>query len=943
MIQVGLLISAFVFFTQSLPNLIQIRNAVKAVPRAKTVFVTDTTVRVTGIVTLSSARTDSSLQTFIQDGSGGIRLYQYNYGGPSLFAGDSITAVGKLAIYYGQEEIENPAITLLRHGVNVSPLTATAKDISSGRLHGLLITCEGKIIKRIRHGSGVTYSFVDQHNDTATAFADFSLDPQFESTLAKVGESYSMTGVSTRYSYRRPYTDHDDLLLRSSADMRPLEGGFLSRHIGLMELIASTVLAAILALILMTFALRGKVRQKTSWLEKQSQVLKIFFDAVAELTGLLDKEAILTLALKKALELIGTRCVIFGDSVSSEFGFLLMSFELKDGQLSTDTRQFNRDASSPLLGMLSGRDVIWETTVDKVIKDANASSEDALAQFLETHIKDRSITILGPSLPKRDFLVAFDHAGPIPRYLPRTIIMSYVLHAYSAYKSAELFDVVREQSSALERLYNNSVFGLMTLSVDGTIQTANRIAMHMFDDEDLMGKKLQGFMVPHDSGRLNDLLSSLSAVYKEKFVRFTAGVENGQGQRRFEFAIQSDPALQTYYTTVQDTGELEYYEDYATNEKKIETLGRLASSLTHDLNNMVGSITGYASLLKRKLQRDTKEYHYADIIESSSRRTIELIREVLGFAQLDSKSLDVVDLNEFVSEVTADFRKTLGDKYSILFKPFDRPLHVRVSTTQIRQVLFSVLTNAADAMENGGTIVCTTGSAGMPDSAPAHVMPGEFNFVEVEDHGVGMDETIRRRIFEPFFTTKKIKKYTGLSLSMAYNILKHHKGFISVESAAGVGTRIKMNFPNFVQRAERQYDSAGGNRVNARGAKILVADDEEGVRQLACDILTDHGYVVVTANDGLQAIERLDQNPDVKLVVLDMLMPGMGGRDACVEIKKRPGAPKVLICTGYSDLADLESILGKYAEGLIQKPYAAGDMVRAVDNLISSSLNSANQ
>lgn len=939
MIHIGLFLSALILFFPPHEKIIPIREAIRLTPRSGISLETARDVTVTGIVTVPSSRTDGSLQTFVQDRGAGIRLFEYDYRGPSLFVGDSVLVTGRLGIYYGQEEIVSPRIDLLRHRLKVYPVSATVEQVRDGTFHGLLIRCKGKTVRKVVSNNGIFIYFVNGKNDTAEAFADFRQDPQFSASKIHDGLQISITGISTRYSYKKPYTGNNDLLLRSSADITSAPEGFLDRYSSPIEFIFVLILGVIAILTVFTYLLRTKVRQKTRQLEDQARVLRLFFDSIAELTGVLDRKEILTLALKRGHLLAGTTSVIFGEALPLDAGLLLTAFEMPEDRLALETKRFEKEALSPVLDRLSGMDALWNTTVGGLVSESPSGDEEgSLLKFLKAHLHGSNFSVTSHNPQGKDFLVIFDHAGPISNAFPRALVKSYILHVYSAYRAAELFDLVKEQGTALERLYNNSVFGLLTFSEQGTIRTANKIALQMFEDGEMIGKKVGDYLAPQGAGRLDDLLASIASASKEKFVRFAAEIKKPHGQGDVEFAIQFDAGAKVFYATVQDTSDREYYESYSAKEKKIETLEKLASSLTHDLNNIVGSITGYASLLKRKLPQNSKEHHYADIIENSSRRTSELVKEVLGFAQLDAKTLEVVDLNRFAADVINDFKKTYGDKYSLLLTSFGRPILTRISTSQMRQVLLAVLTNAAESMENGGTIMCSVGLSEVPPPAPRYVKAGEHCFVEVEDHGLGMDDAIKRRIFEPFFTTKRVKKYTGLSLSMAYNIVKHHRGFIGVDSTSGIGTKVKIFLPCFSDKTKPAPEPKVSGSLDARGAKILVVDDEEGVRQLAYDILVEDGYSVITANDGLQALERLNENPDIKLVILDMVMPGMGGRDTCIEIKKKADPPKVLICTGYSELSDLESILGKHADGLIQKPYSTSEMTKAVQSLLSTSM-----
>ncbi len=932
-----LILSAFILIPARSQQVTSIKEAIRLTARRDAVEESNRLVTVTGVVTVPSARTDSSLEVFIQDRTSGIRLFEFNYRGPSLFVGDSLVATGRLGIYYGQEEVVSPKIRILRRRLKVGPVRVTAGQVKDGSFHGLLVTCKGTVIGTAFRGNGITISFVGQNDDTASAFLDFRQDPQFEPGDIRIGEIYSLTGISTRFSFKRPYTNGDDIFLRSSADLRAIHESLLSRYSGSIEFVLGIVFVLMVVLASFVYVLRSRVTRKTAQFEVQNRILRVFFDSIAELTGVLDTKKIVTLTLRRAHSLAGTQAAIFAEFAPLDAGVLLTALTLSGNRVITETKRFESGSLSHIFECLSDGEALWNTTVDGLFEeDPDRGSRGRMFEFMNEHLSRGKVTVVAPNPSTRDFLVAFNHVGPISQRLPRALIVSYILHVYSAYRSAELFDVVKEQGAALEKLYNNSVFGLMTLSEKGAVETANKIAMQMFDDESLAGKKVRDYLAPEDAGRFDDLLGSVAAVWKEKFVRFSAAVNAPRGRKNFEFALQFEPTSKIFYATVQDTSDLQYYQNYATNEKKIEALGRLASSLTHDLNNIIGSITGYASLLKRKLPPDSKEHHYADIIESSSRRTTELVKEVLGFAQLDAKTLEVVDFNRFCGNIVVDFRKTHGDRYSILMRQSERPIHTRVSTSQLRQVILALLTNAAESMEDGGTIMCTVGLANVPESAPAYVTGGEHCFVEIEDHGIGMDDTIKRRIFEPFFTTKRVKKYTGLSLSMAFNIVKHHKGFIEVGSTPGTGTKVTIYLPSFSEKPKSGPAPEPARTFATKGVKILVVDDEEGVRQLSYDILSEHGYDVVTATDGLQALERLKENPDVKLVVLDMVMPGMGGKDTCMEIKKQDNPPRVLICTGYSELSDLESVLGNYADGFLQKPYSTGEMTKLVDQLLNT-------
>ncbi len=916
--------------------MIPIKDVIKLIPRDSVEVETNQTVTVTGVVTTPSPTPVSRLGSFIQDKTGGIRLFQASYNGPPLSVGDSVIATGKLGLYKGQEELREPKIEIIKHGIQIVPAVVTAREVKSGKFEGMLVNIKGTVLRKILFNTGTLIYFKDTQGDTTALFANNYAVSQFVIDQIHKGEMLSVTGAVSRFTETKPYLDKNQIFVRFPSDIVLSRGFFLAHYLPVIVMIAIAAGGILIILLVFNYLLRTQVRQKTKQIEEQTRVSSAFYDGIAELTGLLYRKEIIGRAMKRANLLIGTSSAIFGELTRSSGECILTAFDLVNGQLFTEVRRFKSDALIRVVEKLSGTDALWNTSISELMyKDSPLTEGDKdLLEFLKKHLTGRKITMTKPLPDSADFFFVFDHTGPISEKLPRALILSYISHVYSAFRAAELFGLTKRQGAALEKLYNHSVFGLLTLSHDGTVLTANKIASEMLNDSDLIGKKIRDYLAPEDTQRFNELLPSLSTIAAEKFVRFEAQMSDKLGGAELEFAMEFDSHSEIIYVSVQDISDRRAYEDYAAQEKKIETLEKLAASLSHDLNNIVGSTMGYASLLKRKLPTNSKEYHYADIIENSSKRTAELVKQVLGFSQIDTKTVDVVDLNNFVNDVAIDFGKTRSDKYAILMSPYNQPVRTRVSTSQLKQVLLAVLENAADSMENGGTISCSISLSEKSGAPLEFTQKGKQCFVEVEDHGAGMDKAIKRRIFEPFFTTKRIKKYTGLSLSAAFNIIKHHKGFIDVDSTPGVGTKVRIYLPHYSEEDDSKKRTETSTNFNARGIKVLVVDDEENVRQLGCDILSEHGYNVITANDGFQALERLRENQDIDLVVLDMIMPVMGGKETCIEIKKKTKSPKVLICTGYSELSDLESILGTYADGLLQKPYSTSDLLASVENLL---------
>ncbi len=704
-------------------------------------------------------------------------------------------------------------------------------------------------------------------------------------------------------------------------------------------IVAGTVIFAVLAAFAFsTYRRRTGLRTELRRKEEEAKLSTNLCAAIAELTGLLDKDEIAIRALRRANSQMGTSSMIIGE-LKPGSDYDLTAYSLANAQLISETLRLKSDGLVQVTRTLSESGAIWNTTVQEIARRISgpAKKDKAVMQFLNKYLSGERISFVAPFAGNASSFIAFDHTDGLHRNVLRGSMSTYVQYLYSAIQAAELYSLTKEKKAELEDLLDNSIPALVTLSPEGTVQTANHVACDLLSDNHLIGKKIQDYLSPADVQRLNELLGGLAALTAEKVVRFEAKLTGrATGIVEVEFAIKFDPVARIFRVSIQDIGDRRAQDEFVDHEKKIESLEKLASSLSHDLNNIVGSIMGYASLLKRRLPPDSKEYRYADIIEDSSKRTTDLVKQVLGFSQLDTRTVEVVDLNQFVNDVAIEFGNTHVDKYTVMLTHSTQSVRARISTSQMKRVLLAILENAAESMENGGTIECLTGIMEKFDMPLAPARKEQQCLIEIKDHGTGMDESIRRRIFEPFFTTKREKKYTGLSMSAAFNIVRHHKGFITVDSAPGAGTKVRLFLPYFCEKESPKNDTTTAKSVDPKGTKIMVVDDDESVRQLGVDILSEQGYSIVTANDGLQALERFRENPDTRLVVLDMVMPVMGGKEACMEIKKMPNPPKVLICTGFSELSDLETILGTYAEGLLQKPYTTSDLTTAVETILKS-------
>ncbi len=357
--------------------------------------------------------------------------------------------------------------------------------------------------------------------------------------------------------------------------------------------------------------------------------------------------------------------------------------------------------------------------------------------------------------------------------------------------------------------------------------------------------------------------------------------------------------------------------------QKMESLGTLAGGIAHDFNNILAGILGYASFLKSQLDPGHDHFKYVDTIERSASRAADLTSKLLSFTRGDKVNFRPLSLNRLVGETLEIIRRT-----------FDRSIRVETvlegelptiegDAGQIQQVLMNLFVNARDAMPGGGelSVATTVALIGAGDlQAPSWVKPGAFVQVSIRDSGSGMNRDVQARIFDPFFTTKAKGQGSGLGLSVVYGIVKGHEGFVTVDSHPGRGTVFHVFLP--VSGRPEILEKDRSEPPPGRGELILAVDDEEDIRSFIHDMLQSHNYRVLSAASGDQALEiYAARGHEIALVILDMVMPGLGGEDTFLRMKAINPEVKALLSTGYSQDGPAGEIIGKGVRGFIQKPY----------------------
>ncbi len=374
--------------------------------------------------------------------------------------------------------------------------------------------------------------------------------------------------------------------------------------------------------------------------------------------------------------------------------------------------------------------------------------------------------------------------------------------------------------------------------------------------------------------------------------------------------------------------------------QKMEAVGTLAGGIAHDFNNLLQAIQGYTELLL--MQRQEGEHGWRELHEvlRAANRGGELTQQLLTFSRKVESKRRPLDLNKEVEELRELLERTIPKMIEVKFQLADRLQLIGADPAQLKQLLMNLAVNAKDAMPEGGILFIETENVTLDHQfcrKYAEVKPGHYVQFTVSDTGHGMDKEILQHIFDPFYTTKEIGKGTGLGLAIVYGIIKNHEGYILCYSQPGEGTTFKIFLPVLSEEIEfADLADATESEVLIKGGSetILLVDDEEFIRQLGVDVLGRAGYKVLTAADGESALELYSQSRSgIDLVILDLIMPGMGGSKCLEELLQHDPGARVLIASGYSPDGPTKGVLDTGAKGFVSKPYDARkllDLVRKI-------------
>ncbi len=386
-------------------------------------------------------------------------------------------------------------------------------------------------------------------------------------------------------------------------------------------------------------------------------------------------------------------------------------------------------------------------------------------------------------------------------------------------------------------------------------------------------------------------------------------------------------------TLQRNEAQREQLESQLRQAQKMDALGRLAGGVAHDFNNLLTVIRGHSELLLDRLQPSDTLFRSSEQIRKTADRAASLTRQMLAFSRMQVLQAKVLDLNELIVEMGKLLRRLVREDIEFALKLGDSLSRVKADPGQIEQVLLNLTVNASDAMPLGGKLTIETQNI-VVDAVYARTRPsvpwGSYVMIGVSDTGHGMDEATKARIFEPFFTTKEPGKGTGLGLATVYGVVKQSEGFIWVESSVGDGTRFEIYLPQSSEPQTVETASPSATPVVTHRETVLVVEDEQAVRELACEFLKCAGYSVVTAENGLEALETAKRfGKSVQVVLTDIVMPKMRGPEMAKQLKSVLPDVKIVYMTGYLEQRDGSDEFLQDAY-FLQKPFTRESMVRGV-------------
>jgi len=497
------------------------------------------------------------------------------------------------------------------------------------------------------------------------------------------------------------------------------------------------------------------------------------------------------------------------------------------------------------------------------------------------------------------------------------------------------------------RLTESSLDLITILGPDGIIryESSSIEATLGYKPEEYTGKNAFEFVHPDDTPRVlhafmealqkkgNTPVLNFRFRHKDGSYRILEGVGNN---------MVADPAVGAIVFNSRDITERKRLEEQFLQAQKVQAIGQLAAGVAHDFNNILTAILGYSDMLLMQFKADDPHLGHVAGIKQATVRATALTRQLLAFGRKQMLQPTVLDLNTSISEMDKMLRRLLGAGVDLIAIPHPQLGRVKADPGQVEQVILNLAVNARDAMPRGGKLTIETNNVRLDEDYArqrTEVKPGDYVMLAVSDNGTGMTPDVRNRLFEPFFTTKDKGKGTGLGLATCHGIVKQSGGHIAVYSELGMGTTFKVYLPRVEEGVNISAGPVEESTNLPRGDEtVLLVEDEPMVRELGASLLSKLGYDVLVASNGRQALNLIhaDRGRTIQIVVTDVVMPEMGGKDLADSLRIISPKTKVIFCSGYTE--DVASLRGDAGASIIfiPKPYTMSVLANKVREVLDN-------
>jgi len=596
------------------------------------------------------------------------------------------------------------------------------------------------------------------------------------------------------------------------------------------------------------------------------------------------------------------------------------------------------DSPDPLDAVAYGRDIAREGIAEKTIVRLVA----ALLRFCAAHLSDGAriapffldtIYSFAPS-----FLQGFMEA----RQAQILSDQEQLRRALTAALQSQAHELLVK-----EHAISTSINGIILTDLDGIVTYVNPsfVLLWGFDSaEQVVGARFQDFWVGPEAGDIPRSLPQTGGWRGELVAR-----RQDQSNLTVELSASMicDERGQPVgvMTSCIDVTERKRLQTQVIQAQKMEAIGQLAGGIAHDFNNLLAAISGYLQLLLVDAPRDTQQYRDLMQINAAVDRGTALTSQLRFFTRQAAGTRQIVSLNDVARETLQLIKHTFPPQIQIELSLCAEPVNVEADPNQVSQVIVNLCMNARDAMMDqvgrtvaGHLAIATSVAEVAEGDAPKYVngRPGSFAVLKVRDTGVGIPPELMERLFIPFVTTKAARSGTGLGLAVVYGIVAGHHGFLNVSSTVGHGALFEVFLPRCERVAETPVkEQADTGRPRGHGT-ILVVDDDPQVREVITRILEGCGYAVVGAQDGEDAVRKFSTGAGIDLVVLDIVMPGMGGRECLRHLLRANAQARVLIVTGHMTDGSVQELMSEGALGLVEKPFSQWALVAKVQNAMGT-------